>query len=572
MTRTTRKASRKRRQNGAIGAAALALALGGTPSWAQFPGFYSGAVQPQLANQRQATEAARRTTRNPSAPEPNSGEAETMTLEAVIVAAERYESGEFAPLDGCANDARALKGWLDANFDAEYRRTDAYRRKVATLVEGAENQSAAPTRENILTVLRQKAETPCDRLFVSFAGHGVGVGGKSYFCPIDALNPQTFDELEDAAALNLIAVSEMIEILKGAKAKEVILLLDACRDGDSANSFMLEFAELLKNAEENFKKSDGGAFYILTSCSLGEKAKEVVKNREWRGAFAYYFVEGLDGPADYVGCCDGSVTLVEAYNYAYSKTAEEARNEGTGATQTPELFMANVGLRKAPTLARVELGDLTTVDVDAWRDQAYLLYVGRVLSDVKWSRDVNEVGVQALSCVLEGAPNNSLALSLRGSLRRKLGDYDGSLEDWNKVGQKFQLYVKSRRADEPAKPPRDDAEKLTLRLADDAGGRADGAVVASTDLLTVAEIKTDAKGARWGRVVEKNNVALGQDAGWVPIEATVWAWQLASRAIVATELQPTGRLVDYNASTGVAPGRNYIQGGGGGSTPGPLYH
>ena len=593
MTRTTRKERQKRRNDGAIGAAALAFALWGTACWAQFPGFYSGAVQPQLANQRQATEAARRTVADAVANVANdeSGEAETLTLEALVVAVERYESGEFAPLDGCVNDARALKGWLDVNFDAAYRRTAEYRRKVATLVEDAENDVASPTRENILNVLRQKAETPCDRLFVSFAGHGVGVGGKSYFCPCDALNPQTPDavagadaldsdvgertallETGNASALNLIAVSEMLEILKGAKAKEVILLLDACRDGDSANSFMREFADLLKNADENFKKDDGGAFYVLTSCSLGERAKEIVKNREWRGAFGYYFVEGLAGPADYVGCCDGAVTLVEAYNYAYSKTAEEARNEGTGATQTPELFMANVGRRKAPTLARVALDDLTTVDFDAWQEQAYLLYVGRVLSDVKWARDVNDVGVQTLNCVLEGAPNNSLALSLRGSLRRKLGDYVGSLDDWNKVGQKFQLYVKSLRADDPSKPPSADAEKLTLRLADDAGGRESGVSVSSIDLLTVAEIKTDAKGARWGRVVEKNNVALGENAGWVPLTATVWSWQLASRAIVATELQPTGRVVDYNASSGVAPGRNYIQGGGGGSTPGPLYH
>ncbi len=579
MTQTKRKNGKKRRKNGAIGAAALAFALGGTTCWAQFPGFYSGSVQPQLANLRQAEEAARRSV--PVEP----GEAETMTLEAVIVAVERYESGEFPALDGCVNDARALKDWLDANFDEAHRRTDEYRRKIAILSDDAENDVASPTRENILNVLRRKAATPCDRLFVSFAGHGVGVGGKSYFCPSDAWNPLTLDardgdvekrtaalEAGNGAALNLIAVSEMLDILKGAKAKEVILLLDACRDGDAANSVMREFADLLKNADENFKKTDGGAFYVLTSCSLGERAKEIVKNREWRGAFGYYFVEGLAGPADYVGCCDGAVTLVEAYNYAYSKTAEEARSDGTGATQTPELFMANVGLRKAPTLARVQLADLKDADVDAWQDQAYLLYVGRVLSDVKWTRDVNEVGVQTLNCVLEGAPNNSAALALRGSLRRKLGDYVGSLDDWNKVGQKFQLYVRSRREGEPAKPPRNDAEKLTLRLTDEAGGRASGESVASTDLLTVSEIKTDAKGARWGFVVEKNNVALGENAGWIPLEATVWDWRLASRAIVATDLQPTGRVVDYNASTGVAPGRNYIQGGGDGSSPGPLYH
>lgn len=610
-----RFASTRRRKSGTVCAAAVALALTGAPSWAQVPGYYSGAVQPQLDLQRQAENAARRSNavasspyRAPTAPRQatasaagrtnapkqttaqasTSGEAEKLSLEAAIIAVGRYapESG-FTPLSGCSNDARALKGWLDANFDEAFRQTDAYRRKVAVLSDAEDIATGAPTRENILNLLRQKASVSCGRLFVSFAGHGVGASGKSFLCPADtrAFDAETFEAdvadaveangrggaVEAANANNLIAVSEVLEILKGAKAKEVILLLDACRDGGE-NSFMREFADLLQNADENFKKRDGGAFYVLTSCSLGEKALETARDGEMRGAFGYRFVEGLAGPADYVGCCDGAVTLVEAYNYAYSKVAEDARREGSG-TQTPELFMANVGLRKAPTLARVSLEDLATADVDAWRDQAYLLYVGRVLSDVKWTKNVNAIAERSLDAVLESAPNNSLALSLRGVVRRKLGDYVGSLDDWNKVGQKFQLYVKSRRSDDPAKPPRDDSERLTVRLAEEAAGAETRAVVTSTDLLTVAEIATDAKGVRWGRVVEKNSVALGEDAGWLRLDATVWDWRLASRAIIATDLQPTRRVLDYNAaSTGAAPGRNYIQGGGGGSTPGPLYH
>ena len=596
MTRRTRREEKcstapRRRNKGARAAAfafALGAALGGTPSWAQFSGFYSGAVQPQLDLQRQAANASRTEKAQAATNASASGEAEHVALEAAIIAVGRYAPDSGLPsLAGCSNDARALKGWLDANFDEAFRQTDEYRRKVAVLSDAENIATGEPTRENILNVLRQKASVPCGRLFVSFAGHGVGASGKSFLCPADtrAFDPETFEAdvaeaveangrsgaVEAANANNLIAVSEVLEILKGAEAKEVILLLDACRDGGE-NSFMREFADLLSNADENFKKRDGGAFYVLTSCSLGEKALEVAWNGEMRGAFGRRFVEGLAGPADYGGCCDGAVTLIEAYNYAYSKVAEDARREGSGS-QTPELFMANVGLQKAPTLARVALEDLTNADVDSWRDQAYLLYVGRVLSDVKWTKNVNGVAERSLDVVLESAPNNSLALSLRGVVRRKRGDYVGALDDWNKVGQKFQLYVKSRRSDDPAKPPRNNAERLTVRLAEKPGGKETRATTTSTDLLTVAEIATDAKGVRWGRVVEKNSVALGENAGWLRLDATVWDWRLASRAITATEMQATTRLVDFNAaSTGVAPGRNYVQGGGGGSTPGPLYH
>ncbi|MBQ2789060.1 MAG: hypothetical protein IJE97_05430 [Thermoguttaceae bacterium] len=76
--------------------------------------------------------------------------------------------------------------------------------------------------------------------------------------------------------------------------------------------------------------------------------------------------------------------------------------------------------------------------------------------------------------------------------------------------------------------------------------------------------------AFWGFVVEKKQRRVRRKRRLDSLEATVGDWRLASRTSAATDLRPTRRIVDYNASSDVAPRRNCIRGGGG-STPGPLY-
>ncbi len=492
-----------------------------------------------------------------------------MRMEALLIAVEKYspEARLGGDLSGCVNDIRALKERLDANSTGRDGQT--------TILSDADGD--APTRERILNALRKKASVDCDRLLVSFAGHGVRRGGKSFLCPSDAkaFDAKSSDWKDEEAARkagnasNLIAVSDALEILKGAKAREVVLLLDACRSNlDSRGSFAREFVDMLD--EDGFKK-ENGEFYVLTSCSVGESALEIVApDGETRGLFSYHFVDGLSGRADRAGCCDGAVTLVEAYNYAHSQVVAE-----TKGAQTPELFMA-VGASKPLTLARVSQETIFQRDgslrIDELNDRDYLLYVGAVAADVTWEAAVNELGERTLDAALNAAPNNALALALRGGIRRKLGDYAGALDDWSRVGQKFQLYVKSGRRN-PATPPRDESEKLTYRLRASVGGATTDAKASTYDLLTVAKIETDSNGKAWGYVVEKNNVPLGDAAGWLPLSATAWHWHIADSLVALTKLQPERRMIGAaSASTGVAPGRNYISGGGGGSTPGPLYH
>ena len=220
---------------------ALAVALGcvwatsASTVWAQITPGFQNTVQQNLATQRQAEEAARRqrgTTQTPTAPaEPTPKKSAASKwrdgdVEALIVAAQNYDgAGGMPSLKGCANDALKLKAWFDA----------AYGEKGAATVLGDDaslTATATPNRDNILNALKEKAAKECDRLIVTFAGHGVHYGGKSFFCPIDVKGAK-FDEvdaenrgavLDKGAENNLIAVETVLNELKNAKAKEVVAL------------------------------------------------------------------------------------------------------------------------------------------------------------------------------------------------------------------------------------------------------------------------------------------------------------------------------------------------------------
>lgn len=247
----------KRTKTLTVGITAFCAFLG-TAVWAQFPsGSYFGTTRPQLENMRQATSSTTRSTSRGAAPGSNdAATTETLRLEALLIAVEKYspDAGLGGDLSGCVNDVRALKERLDSNFSEAYARSEEYREKVTILSDA--DGGGVPTRARIVEALKKKARSDCDRLFVSFAGHGVRVGGKSFLCPSDAkaLDAKSIDRKDEDAvckagnASNLIAVSDVLNLLKGAKAREVVLILDACRSNvDGSGAFVREFADLLKN-------------------------------------------------------------------------------------------------------------------------------------------------------------------------------------------------------------------------------------------------------------------------------------------------------------------------------------
>lgn len=550
------------KKRAALGVAlAASWALSGATVWAQISPGFANTVQNNLATQRQAADAATNATASGTATRapatkkafaPAEEKWRDGRVEALFVAAQDY-GGRLETLKGCANDAKQLKSWFDSAY------ADKGVLTVLSDDDGADlGASATPSRANIMNALNEKAGKACDRLIVTFAGHGVNCDGKSFLCPSD-VKGTSFDGAEGRSAVlkkgldnNLIAVEDVLNVLKKAKAKEVVVVFDACRNADDQNAdFAREFTDMLANEGAGFQRKNGG-FFVLTSCSTGEKAHETTVGGKTYGAFTYYFVEGLKGKADFAECCDGYVTLNEAYNYAQSKVRGK---------QSPELFMATAQMANLPTMTRVNFDDFDDADlseVDRWSDAKFLLRSGYALSRSSLTSKSLRVGEKALTAALTGAPNNALAWELRGSARRSLGDFEGALSDLEQVGRKLQLYVKSKlpkRGNVPAgaDAPRSAEEWNKVEFVNDKSEKT-GAKAETFDLLTVAKFKNG-----WAYITEKNNEPLGAQAGWVPVDMLTWDYTIAASIVNASKAQATQRTSAISAtarqpSSGLSPG------------------
>lgn len=548
---------------------ALAMALVGAPSvvstaWAQISPGFANTVQQTLQTQRQAQNAAAAPRKLLWGEEYEKTVKESWgkgRVEGLFIAVQDYDALE--KLRGCANDADNLRSWFETTYGDRGSATTLsdVATKSLTTVE-------TPSRANILKALDEKAAVECKRLIVTFAGHGVNYGGKSFFCPsdvkgtsfagVDANAEDTRSVLDKGISNNLIAVEDVLTRLKKAKAEEVVVIFDACRDNDGADNFTREFITLLTSDGAGYDRPNGG-FFVLTSCSTGEYAHETTgADGKKYGAFTYYFVEGLKGKADAAECCDGFVTLNEAYNYTRAKLSDK---------QSPEFFMATKQMANMPTLSRVafeknptegggERASLT--EVDRWSDLEFLVSAGRVLCDSRLTPKPQRVGERTMSVALDVAPNNTTAWELRGSVRRSLGDYRGALSDWEKVGWKLQLYVKTKREARGNIPAGAivATEKDQWNLFDllNDAGQPTGAKIESHDLATVEKFDGD-----WAWVSEMNDVPLGDKAGWIKVENLTWHYTIVENMIRASKEQ-RARSEQINKASMID---------GGGNTPGP---
>lgn len=544
--------------------------------------YFSGVVQPNLSTQNQIQNPVRNQTVPPASSYPtgtrvSTGSTVTKTakdddlstkrVEALLVSINDYKGAAgLSNLSGCNNDTRIMKKWLETNVTKTAT--------VTVLSDDAALSRQSPTYDAILRELQTKAQADCDRLIVVFAGHGVNVGGKSFLCPSDVETTKISD-VEQAPLNRLLAVTELLALLKKGKAKEVFLILDACRNSSEEKGFMREFAELLKDNDKNFKKEGDGSFVILTSCSSGQEALEIfTKNGDGHGSFIYHFVEGLSGHADFAGCYDGDISLVEAYNYAYSRVSDEAQKHKK--RQTPEIFMAsangNMTLASStiPPVGENETDIQFLANIQSLTDIQFLMRTGVILANNRRVKSANEVGAKALDSVLDNVPNNSLAYALRGSVRRKLGRYEDALSDLNRIGQKFQLYAKADNT-EGAKSVTD--VSIPLKKTPDRNGEDSGASVKNDTLLTISKIDGD-----FFFVQEINNEDLGANQGWIPRNAVTWSRKKADNTITATRMQQTIRSTAPTSYSGGGMISPSVGGTFGGASTfssggvGPVYH
>lgn len=141
--------------------------------------------------------------------------------------------------------------------------------------------STHPSRSILRRILREELQRAqgADNLWFFFAGHGMAGRNGDYFLPLDG-NP---NDLEDTA----VSVYFVTECLRQCEAKNVVLVLDMCR-----NEGRMDSRDISVNVgEQTIELTKQQGMITMFSCSRGERSYEIPELQQ--GAFTYCLVNGL---------------------------------------------------------------------------------------------------------------------------------------------------------------------------------------------------------------------------------------------------------------------------------------
>jgi len=212
---------------------------------------------------------------------------------AVLIGINGYHES-LGPLKYSVNDCRRLAEVLTTG-------DDAFPADHVLVLADDEAAERKPTYANIHSWLASWLAQPDedDTILVFFAGHGRYEDGKCYLVPGDA----TLQTIHVTG----IPVPYIQELLNRCKARQKVLILDACHSGAGRDVSTMA-APMMETL------SAGKGIYTLTSCDVDELSHEW--DEKAQGVFSYYLAEALSGscPPD----AHGRITAEAVYDWVYT--------------------------------------------------------------------------------------------------------------------------------------------------------------------------------------------------------------------------------------------------------------
>jgi len=239
------------------------------------------------------------------------------TRKALIVGIDYYENESVSNLNGCVNDARAMKKTLERNNDGS-------KNFDVKFIEAA-NENTPISQKQLRTAIEELFQSAIETVLFYFAGHGYIESSGGY---IMSSNACTGDEG--------ISLKDLLNLANHSPATNKVIILDSCFSG------MMGYR---KPSSRVIRISEGVT--IITSSDKNQSAK--AENQQ--GIFTTLLVDALNG-----GAADllGQVTPGSAYAYI---------DQSLGAWSQRPVFKSNVKnflcLRTAKP--SVELASLLTL-------------------------------------------------------------------------------------------------------------------------------------------------------------------------------------------------------------------
>ena len=201
---------------------------------------------------------------------------------ALIVGVDSYEDKQISALYAASNDANAL---ADA-----FTRYAGFPKEQVILLASNQPAERQPTRGNVLLRLANLARlVPKDGLLLfAFAGHGIERNNQAFLLPADAKMSDNIRILQSTA----LSVGEIKDWVQEMSVKQVIILLDACRNdptagrGDAPNRMTEAYRRGFDFDSQNGQVE---AFATLYATRVGERAYEYAEKKH--GYFSWAVVE-----------------------------------------------------------------------------------------------------------------------------------------------------------------------------------------------------------------------------------------------------------------------------------------
>jgi len=235
---------------------------------------------------------------------------------AILIGINGYHES-LGPLKYSVNDCRRLAEVLTTG-------DDAFPADHVLVLADDEAGERKPTYANIHSWLASWLAQPGedDTVLVFFAGHGREMDGKCYLVPGDA----TLQTIHVTG----IPVPYIQELLNRCKARQKVLILDACHSGAGRDVSTMA-APMMETL------SAGKGIYTLTSCDVDEASHEWDEKNQ--GVFSYYLAEALSGscPPD----AHDNLTMDCVYEWVYESVQEWAHNHR--CSQVPKRICAVIG-------------------------------------------------------------------------------------------------------------------------------------------------------------------------------------------------------------------------------------
>ena len=265
---------------------------------------------------------------------------------ALVVGVDQYDDGQITSLRGASNDAKVLA--------EAFKQYAGFPEDQVILLASDQPAERRPTRSNILVRLANLSKlVPADGLLlISFAGHGMERENQVFLLPSDAKMSNNVRVLQQTA----LNVTDIRDWIKEMGVKQVLMLLDACRNDPSAsrsagNNAMTE--GMRRSFDFDGRNTGIEAFAVLYATRVGARAYEYTEKHQ--GYFTWAIAEALRGKAANDA---GEVTLASLQRYVQDTVPRQVKIDlGDGVDQRPfadirgyraeELVIGRAGAPKA---------------------------------------------------------------------------------------------------------------------------------------------------------------------------------------------------------------------------------